>query len=472
MKLRPLVRPADGRSVKPSSRAVVAAATALLAASCGGGSSAGGGGPKEDVHAAPATLHARTFSSIRRLTPLVREDDHEGGETIDLEAARGELEGGQLAVWAKRGQPRVVLESSALRSSDGASVPADHVHVYLERAMVVEHGSPAGRSGTYVDPLVPAAGRDVVVDGARPLLAWVDVDVPVGLAPDTYVGVVRVRRATKAGRRSGGDAGILARVPVRVSVRGAVIPRVPTLASHVGLDASQVVRFEGVEGGSVELRDTIERYAGLLADSRLSAGDVGALPTGAPTGHAGLAGDQEYLRRVFSRRGVASVRIPFYLDYPFPDPLGQDRPRAVAYLRSAARWARSNGWADRAYVFAIDEPDEADAGAVRELHELVHEADPALRLLVTREASARAFAGSVDIWAPNVSASRFHPEDVARERAAGRDTWWYPSITTWQPYPDLFVDELRPTPRALGWLAWQRDVRGIMYWTATHWQEV
>ncbi|MCW2925157.1 MAG: uncharacterized protein JWM98_2561, partial [Thermoleophilia bacterium] len=28
------------------------------------------------------------------------------------------------------------------------------------------------------------------------------------------------------------------------------------------------------------------------------------------------------------------------------------------------------------------------------------------------------------------------------------------------------------TPRALGWLAWQRDVRGIMYWTATHWQEV
>jgi hypothetical protein len=123
-------------------------------------------------------------------------------------------------------------------------------------------------------------------------------------------------------------------------------------------------------------------------------------------------------------------------------------------------------------VFAFDEPDDADAGAVRELDELLRAADPTLEQLVTRESSARAFQGSVDIWAPNINPKRFRPVDVRREHARGNDTWWYPSITTWQPYPTLFIDELRPTPRALGWLAWRHDVDGFLYWSATHWHEV
>jgi hypothetical protein len=160
------------------------------------------------------------------------------------------------------------------------------------------------------------------------------------------------------------------------------------------------------------------------------------------------------------------------MDYPFADPLGHDRAAAVRYLRRSAAWARSEGWGDRAYVFAIDEPDVSRAGEVRELHELVKQADPRLQLLVTKEASAREFQGSVDIWAPNINPKYFRRADVVREARAGRATWWYPSITTWQPYPTLFIDELRPTPRALGWLAWEQGVRGFLYWTATHWQEV
>lgn len=445
----------------------------LVVAACGGDDAKDapeGGAPKSRQRA--ATVDFRTFPSITRLTPRVRVDDPRAGTTIDLEAARGEREGGQIVAWASRGAARVVLEPGGLRSASGARIGARRVHAYIEHAMVVEHGSPAGRSGTYVDPLLPAARRDVVIDEERRLLAWVDVDVPIDAAPGTYVGAVRIRRAERDGRSAGGEAGILARVPVRLVVRRATIPKVPTLASHVGLDASQLVRFEGVEADTAELRDVTERYAGLLADSRLSIGDVGALPPRSLPGADPLPGDDEYLERVFSRRGVASVRIPFYLDYPFDDPIGADRPQAVAYLRAASRWARQNGWADRAYVFASDEPDAARAGEVREIHELVHEADPDLRVLVTRESSAPEFQGSVDIWAPNISARRFRPADVARERRAGRDTWWYPSITSWQPYPSLFIDELRPAPRALGWLAWQYDVRGLLYWTATHWHEV
>lgn len=427
--------------------------------------------PPEQV--VSAEVEHVVLPSIVRLTPTIRLDGRDdAAQSISLDAARGEREAAQLVAWATVGEPRVVLEASELRGPSNERIASANVRAYVEHAMQVERGSPAGRSGTYVDPLIPASGRDVVLARDQRLLAWIDVSVPVDTRPGSYVGVVRIRRADEEGRPVGGDRGILSRIPVRVHVHAATIPHVPTLDSHVGFDQSQLIRFEGVAAGSRELRDVTERYAAELADARLSIADVGALPPGALPGHRGLPGDAAYLRRVFGRRGVASVRIPFYLDYPFADPLGRDRAAATAYLRAAGSWARHEGWGDRAYVFAIDEPDESRAGEVRELHELVRAADQSLPLVVTREASAAAFRGNVDIWAPNINPRRYRRADVAREARAGRETWWYPSITTWQPWPTLFIDELRPTPRALGWLAWQHGVRGFLYWTATHWHEV
>jgi hypothetical protein len=452
--------------------ALLLLACALVFAACGSDARSPGAerGEDEAATAEPATLRFATFPSITRLQPAANVDA--GGASIDLVAARGEREAGQLVAWATEGSPRVVIEPTSLRAKGGDRIAAKRVRAYLEQAMRVEQGSPASRSGTYVDPLLPARHRPVSLGDEQRLLAWIDVDVPVHANVGTYVGAVRIRRADAKGKAIGGDDGILARIPVRVRVREATIPKRPTLASHVGFDQSQLVRFEGVEAGSPELRALTERYAAELAAARLSIGDVGVLPPGTIPGQQSARGDADYLERVFDHRGVASVRIPFYLTYPFEDPLGRDRQRAVAYLRGAARWAREHGWQDRAYVFAFDEPSDADAGAVRELHELLRQADPHLRQLVTREASARAFQGSVDIWGPNITPNRYRRADVAREHRRGHETWWYPSITTWQPYPTLFIDELRPTPRALGWLAWQDGVDGILYWSATHWHEV
>ncbi|MEO6866637.1 MAG: DUF4091 domain-containing protein [Gaiellales bacterium] len=445
------------------------AAVMLAAAGCGSERSA----PPLDETSAAAELAFVTLPSILRLTPTMKVVDRDdAGVSIELTAARGEREGAQIVAWATEGKPRIVVETSGLRAKSGARIPAARVRAYIEQAMKVEHGSPAGRSGVYVDPLIPAADRAVVVSDSERLLAWIDIDVPAGAEPGSYVGSVRLVRASKNGMPLAGEDSVLARVPVRVRVRPTTLPHIPTLASHIGFDQSQLIRFEGVKANSDELREVTERYASELAAARLSIADVGVDVPGAMPGSAASPQDAAYLKRIFDQRGVASVRIPFYISHPFPDPLGRDRPAAVAYLRAAARWARQNGWGDRAYVFAIDEPDDAAAGDVRELHELVRDADPRLRLLVTREASAREFQGIVDIWSPNISPTRYRAADVKRELRAGRETWWYPSITTFQPHPTLFIDELRPTPRALGWLAWRDGVRGFLYWTATHWHEV
>lgn len=450
-------------------RSAVVLVTAFALAACGGTSSSGSRSEQEGGDDAGGTVEFVTFPSITRLTPTVDVDDPEAGDAIALEAARGEREGGQLVAWASDGTPRVVLDATALRGTGGARIPAKRVRAYVEHAMVAERGSPAGRAGTYVDPLIPAAGRDVVLTADERLLAWIDVEVPTDAVPGRYTGSVLLRRAGKDGAPVEGDEQVLARIPVTVHVRRATLPHVPTLGSHVGHDGSQMVRFEEVEAGSPALREVTDRYAAELAAARLSIGDVGVLPPGALD--AGAPGDDAYLRRIFDRRGVATVRIPFYMDHPFADPLGADRPAAVRYLRRAAAWARANGWGDRMNVFAIDEPGPERAGEVRELHELVHEADRRLPLLVTHEPD-RAFAGSVDIWAPNISKSRFRPAEVARAQRGGTPSWWYPSITTWQPYPTLFIDDLRPSPRALGWLAWRHDIKGFLYWSSTHWHEV
>lgn len=441
----------------------------LAAAGCGAPASS----EERRVTLEPATVEHAVLPSTVRMTPAIDLDRDDVADSVELELARGEREGAQLVVWAAAGSPRVVIDvAGALRSDAGDSIAPTYVRTYIEHAMRVEHGSPAGRSGTYVDPLIPAEGRDVVITDTERLLAWVDVEAPLGAKPGTYEGELLVRRAAEDGTTIGGVGDALARIAVRAKVHAVQLPARPTLSSSVGLDQSQLVRFEGVEQGSSKLRDVTEAYVGELAAARLSSADLGAIPPGTLPGHRGLDGDGDYLERVVEQRGVASVRIPFYLTYPFEDPLGRDRSAAVRYLRSAAAWARRNGWLDRAYVFAFDEPDDADAGAVRELHELLREADPALRHLVVREASARVFRGSVDIWAPNINPRRYRRADVAREARAGRETWWYPSITTWQPWPTLFIDELRPTPRALGWLAWREGVHGFLYWSATHWHEV
>lgn len=407
--------------------------------------------------------------SIVRMTPAIDLAREDVAPSVMLDLARGEREGAQAVVWAESGKPRIALKTSKLKSATGDIIAAKNVRVFIEHPMVVKQGSPAGRSGTYVDPLIPAARRDVVITKTNRLLIWIDIEAPRQATPGLYKGEVVIHRSNRHGVGSGDP---LAKIPVEIKVQDVRLPERPMLESSVGLDQSQLSRFESEAAEGEGLRDVTESYVSELANARLSAADLGVIFPGTLPGHQGLAGDELYLKRVINRPGVASVRIPMYLTHPFADPLGRDRKAAVLYLRKAAAWARRNGWIDRAYVFVFDEPDDADAGAVREMYELLKEADPQLRHLVVREASARVFQGSVDIWAPNINPRRYKRADVIREKRAGNSTWWYPSITSWQPWPTLFIDDLRPAPRALGWLAWREGIDGFLYWSSTHWHEV
>ncbi|MCW2956285.1 MAG: uncharacterized protein JWO69_1154, partial [Thermoleophilia bacterium] len=338
---------------RPAGSLLVAACAALLASGCGSDDAAATGDAAPSFEATSGVqLAYDAFPSLQRLTPGV--EVTAGADQIELTAARGEREGGQVVVWPTKGAARVVPVASALRRDGGGGLPAGSVTVYYEQAMEVEQGSPAGRAGQYLDPLVPAAGRAVELREDARMPMWVDVAVPVGAKAGRYRGAVQVHHATKGGKvRADTDA--LATIPIAVTVRDATLPHRPTLHSNVGVEVRQVARFEGVAEGSIEQRDALDAYARVLAEARLSIADVGVLPPGTLPGEQARPGDAAYLEEVFTRRGVASVRLPFYMTYPFADPLGADRAAAVRYLRASAAWARRIGVLERAYVYAIDE---------------------------------------------------------------------------------------------------------------------
>src|SRR5688572_27756333 len=108
-------------SAFPVAAALIAAS--LFVSACGGSTSDEERNADEaPAQLKPASVEFATFPSITRLTPNVDVDD--AGTSIDLEAARGEREGGQLVAWAAKGEPRVVLQVGDLRAKGGARIKA------------------------------------------------------------------------------------------------------------------------------------------------------------------------------------------------------------------------------------------------------------------------------------------------------------------------------------------------------------
>jgi hypothetical protein len=407
--------------------------------------------------AAPAlALQVRVVPSTMRLTPSTKVSAYP--QRVQLQAARGESEGAQLVISVERGQQVKVLTSRLVNRAGRAL--ASTATTYLEKPIVVRSASPNGKRGTYYDPLLDVRSRWMTLKTNTRATLWLDIAVSRAAKPGTYTGAVTIQR------RSGKPV----RVPVKLVVDSATLPARPTLLSSVGVDASQLARFEGVHQGR-GLNGKLDQYFSLLASMRLSTADPNVVvPVGQSISAIAAAEPGQALAATFDRSGVASFRIPFYETYPYGDPLGSDRAKAINYLRATATYYRAKGWLSRSYVYTVDEPGTGDADRVQAFHRLVKEADPALQLLVTSE-PRNAFEGNVDIWVSNLSA-RVKRADISRVRKQRKQYWWYPSISTFDPYPTLYIDDLRASPRAMGWLAWRYHVQGFFYWSATHWHEV
>jgi hypothetical protein len=144
--------------------------------------------------------------------------------------------------------------------------------------------------------------------------------------------------------------------------------------------------------------------------------------------------------------------------------------------RSSA-WARSDSWMNflrksfpRAITFLYmpDEPRAPEYPRILALAENIH-SNPgpgrALPVFVTSK-YVEPLDAAIDIWCSGPKG--FQLDRVAKERARGRDYWFY---NGGRPQgAAITIDAPATDPRATIWAAFKHDVRVYFYWHAVHWR--
>ena len=425
----------------------------------------------------------------------------DGDDWVQVACARGEYESFQVVVTAVGGNlRRVEAEVSPLGNEDNVMLPPEGVTIYREVYVPVRHSAPRATCppGMTPEPLVPfknpytdepirdpqwsgrkqvgprfgASGFELWQDRHQPL--WVDVHVPKDAAAGTYTGTFKVQAENV-------DP---AEIPVRVVVWDFVLPDGPTHENHFG-GFGRVAGYHGIEATSDEYHVLEDRYVRMMADHRINPPlPKRVLPEVAEDGTALF--DEEADKRMtefVEQYHVTNIQIP---RAPFSDVLGEGREKALNFYRSWYAYLEKKGWADRAYLYMLDEPNDPEAyELVRNLGALVREAEPRLRRLVVEQPYTQnpewgALDDAIDIWCPLFGF--VHEPSVQRVLAQGDEVWSYSALVQKAPpyHPEYEkvkgddppfwqIDFPVTSYRIAPWLNRRYAITGLLYWSTVYW---
>lgn len=409
-----------------------------------------------------------------------------GKPNILICAARGEAEAFQVVIVAK-----TPLQDVTVAASDFAgpgTIPTAAILLYREVYVPLTHNSPRASEPPdwFADPLLPlshpwpgdaGAGQfdhrfDVAAGENQPI--WVEVKVPRDAAPGLYRGVVSivvgVRRLD---------------VPFRLKVWDFELPQTPALATSFGVSTRDDLEREyGIQRHTAPYFTMTRRFVDFLLDHRLSpvwADDmqVDGDATGRflPAKRDGTLGSTaDVYRHYFEDKGMTAITAPFWDDWPYEDPLGTDREVAKTYLRNFAAFARKLGFADRIYVYPVDEPGSAaQYELVRQWAAFFHEAGPEFRFLLTEQPRPQnpawgTLTGFVDIWVPLTFTVQ--PEESWARVAAGDEMWTYTALVQNRYAPVWLMDRRPVEHRIFPWIMWHYGMTGLLYWEMTYYEQV
>ena len=257
---------------------------------------------------------------------------------------------------------------SEIRGEHAGTLAADCVTIFREVFIPVRVSAPRAsvRPGFYPDPLVPqrnpATGQPVagfrrgkILDARyravnldlwedQNLVFWFDVAVPRETAADIYRGTVRVTA----------DGAEPALLPVEIEVWDFTLPDGPTHENHFG-DVRRAAGRHGVEPDSEAFR-------------RLSSATSRCWPRTEST-HRSLIGSVRRQPKtdrpcstksstVASRSSCAATMSPTSRSR---SPYGGDQDKTTNHYRSWYAYLEKKGWADRSYLYMLDEPNDAEA---------------------------------------------------------------------------------------------------------------
>jgi hypothetical protein len=424
---------------------------------------------------ADATVYAT--HALARVRP---HDPPLDSPTVTIAAARNEYEPLQVVVRAGSEPLRgVTARIGDLRSTDGAVIASSQVTFYREQYVHVVRSSPRSREGAgwYPDALIPfsapasarAGGKarfagapfDVAPGTNQPV--WVDVYVPRDARPATYSGTITVTAEQQPDRE----------IRVELTVWNFALPETPSMRSNFGKLGADIARAHGVEMNSAAFRAPEWEYGRALADHRISPVIPNTLyPAVRTDGSIDPSGTHEALARWIDAFHLTGFPLRLLGD----DPAGRDRARNLTHLRAMYAYLEKHGWEDMAYVYVLDEPNDAKAyGEVRRRAKLVHEAVPDLEVLCTEQPDPTdskwgTLVGSVDIWCPLWTL--FDEAAVAERLRAGDEVWSYTALTQGRrdhDTPYWQIDFPLLDFRVPMWISWRYGLTGILYWSPVWW---
>lgn len=425
-------------------------------------------------------LNVWTVDSLTRVQP--DEPPGLGSSEARLKAARNEFEAVQVIL-----RPHALLQGVSATVTDltgarGNRISKEHISLFREHYIRVSLSSPESpfSPGWWPDALIPfhnpdthlplPGGRfpagtfDLKPEHNQPL--WVEVHVPTDTPAGIYNGVISI---TMKGRP-------VTSVPLTLEVWDFSLPVIPSVRSDFG-GWEGATEFHRVSPETPEYLQLIRRYEDSLIGHRLMPHrPMGTAPSVAPDGTVDSRKTHSAMQHYMNRVGINSWRIPLGRRQPFPDTLGKDRERTMRYLRSLYAYLNSYGWGSRAFIYPVDEPHTPeDYRLVREFAALAHEANRNIKLLLTdtpipeRPASKELF-GTVKIWV--VLFASFDEAAVTKRLAAGDEVWSYTALVQGnQPAPHWQLDFPLLNYRVPLWINWRYGLTGLLYWTATHWEE-
>jgi hypothetical protein len=397
--------------------------------------------------------------------------------TASVSAARNEFASFQIVIRADA-TPIANVRATAGDLSGPGTLPAKAFALYRESLMnVTSPSGTIGKAGVYPDALIPAtdeidgqprAAFPLAVPAGESRALWVDLLVPADAVPGVYHGSIQVT----------GD-GLSASVPVALEVYDFTLPSTPSLSTAFLIFAGNVCR---AHTGSSECANPqaavalVNKYQALALDHRITLSNVFLQRS---QGSDWSAFDQAY--RPFLD-GTAPTRLPgarmTSAQYTWE--------KTVESYRSFAQHFREKGWFDRLFDYSADEPPYgAQWSDIPTRHDLVKQADPGLKILVTTNidlANQNGAAGDIDILVPIINhlESTVAPYDGDQRPkydsflSTGKKLWTYQSCMSHgcsfggaEPgasWPSYMIDVPGVRNRLMQWADFKEKVSGELYY--------
>lgn len=395
--------------------------------------------------AAPGETLAYWTNSLEKIHP-VKPVFLEAPKSVGyLEAARGEGESLQLAVYSRKNIQNAKVEITRLpAAANGTVLPASAVSidpVGLIYCDVPKYDVP--RSGLWPDPILNYA-KAISLNAGNWQSWWLDVNVPENQLPGVYSGEVTLS----------GDGIAPVKMPFRVKVRNFTLPpELPPYPMMFGVSQESPLSFFTPmqwEQFRLKIYDELRKNR-IQGDIIYSRADR-------------IVPIEDIQYRV--KHGAAFFNVINYGFFP---------ENRLQYLDRWMPEYRKLGIADKAVMYGLDERFESEMDKMVNTLSKLKAKYPEIPLLTTAytyvSAETNPMNQYIDAWMPTTEKFEEYLPLVRRLQKSGKKVWWYIAFAPFQPYANFLIETPAPAHRMLmGLQFWKFQSDGFLYYAAVGWR--